>query len=110
MKQHTIIGAKILEGSDSEFIDLGEPIALSQHEKWDGSGYPNGLKGKDIPLAGRLAAIADVFDALTSAGRTKNLFLLKKSLMSSGDGGKPPFDPDIVDAFLPYSRSYRNQK
>jgi putative two-component system response regulator len=100
MKQHTIIGAKILEGSDSEFIRLGRTIALSHHEKWDGSGYPNGLKGKDIPLAGRLAAIADVFDALTSSRPYKEPFSLEKSLNVIRRWRETTFDPDIVDAFF----------
>jgi putative two-component system response regulator len=66
MKQHTIIGAQILEGSDAESIKQAEVIALTHHEKWDGSGYPKGLRGSEIPLVGRIAAIADVFDALTT--------------------------------------------
>jgi len=66
MKQHTIIGARILDGSESDIMKLGAVIAISHHEKWDGTGYPFGLKGEDIPLSGRIAAIADVFDSLTS--------------------------------------------
>jgi putative two-component system response regulator len=66
MKKHTVIGAKILAGSDVKSIKLAQTIALTHHEKWDGSGYPKGLKGSKIPLVGRIAAIADVFDALTS--------------------------------------------
>jgi len=66
MCRHTSIGERILQGSDGEFIKLGAVIALSHHERWDGSGYPMGLKGEVIPLPGRIAAIADVFDALTS--------------------------------------------
>ena len=66
MKKHTVIGAKILASSDVKSIKLAQTIALTHHEKWDGSGYPKGLKGSKIPLAGRIAAIADVFDALTS--------------------------------------------
>jgi putative two-component system response regulator len=62
MKLHTVIGAKILKGSDAEFIKLGETIAQSHHEKWDGSGYPRGLKGEEIPLAARLFAVIDVYD------------------------------------------------
>ena len=66
MKQHAVIGAKILKDSNAEFIKLAEIIAISHHEKWDGTGYPNKLKGTDIPIAGRITAIADVFDALIS--------------------------------------------
>jgi len=100
MKQHTIIGAKILNGSDAEFIKLGEVIALTHHEKWDGSGYPNNLKGVAIPIAGRITAIADVFDALTSKRPYKEAFSVKKSLTIIREGRGSHFDPDVVDAFF----------
>lgn len=100
MQQHTIIGAKILNGSDAEIIRLGETIALSHHEKWDGSGYPNGLKGMDIPIAGRIAAIADVFDALMSRRSYKEPFYVDKSLRIIREGRGTHFDPDVVDAFF----------
>ena len=100
MKQHTVIGAKILNGSDAEFIRLGETIALSHHEKWDGSGYPKGLKGKEIPIAGRITAIADVFDALTSRRPYKEAFSVEKSLNMIRDGREKFFDPDATDAFF----------
>jgi putative two-component system response regulator len=66
MKQHTIIGARILDGAEADVVKLGSVIALSHHEKWNGTGYPLGLKGQDIPLSGRITSIADVFDSLTS--------------------------------------------
>ena len=66
MQRHTEIGAQILSGSDSEVIRIAEEIALTHHEKWDGSGYPYNLKGNAIPLNGRIVAIADLFDALFS--------------------------------------------
>lgn len=100
MKQHTVIGAKILQGSNAEYIKLGEIIALSHHEKWDGSGYPKGLKGKDIPIAGRIVAIADVFDALTSKRPYKEAFSLDSSLNIIKQGSGIHFDPDIVEAFF----------
>lgn len=100
MQLHTIIGAKILEGSDAEFIRLGEIIARSHHEKWDGSGYPNGLKGSDIPIAGRIAAIADVFDALTSKRPYKEPFSEEQALAVIREGRSTHFDPDVVDAFF----------
>jgi len=100
MKQHTVIGAKILKGSDAEFIRLGETIALCHHEKWDGSGYPKGLKGNEIPIAGRITAIADVFDALTSRRPYKEAFSVEKSLDLIRDGRGIYFDPDAVDAFF----------
>ena len=100
MKQHTVIGAKILKGSDAEFIRLGETIAQSHHEKWDGSGYPNSLKGIEIPIAGRITAIADVFDALTSKRPYKEPFSVEKSLAIIREGRGSHFDPDVVDAFF----------
>lgn len=66
MQQHTLIGASLLSASGSALLRAGEIIALTHHGKWDGSGYPNGLKGEEIPLYGRICAVADVFDALTS--------------------------------------------
>jgi putative two-component system response regulator len=103
MKLHTVIGAKILSGSDSEFIKLGATISLSHHEKWDGSGYPNGLKGKAIPIEGRIAAIADVFDALTSRRPYKEPFSEEKSIVIIKRGRESYFDPDVVDAFIAIS-------
>jgi putative two-component system response regulator len=100
MKLHTVIGAKILKGSDAEFIRLAETIAQSHHEKWDGSGYPNGLKGADIPLAGRIVAIADVFDALVTKRPYKEPFPWAKSLAIIKEGRGSHFDPDVVDAFF----------
>jgi len=66
MQTHTEIGARILAGSPSALMQAGEQIAISHHEKWDGSGYPRGLAGESIPLWGRICAVVDVFDALTS--------------------------------------------
>jgi putative two-component system response regulator len=100
MKLHTVIGARILKGSDAEFIRLGEAIAQHHHEKWDGSGYPNSLKGAEIPIAGRIAAIADVFDALTSRRPYKEPFSVEQSLAIIEKGKGSHFDPDVVDAFF----------
>jgi putative two-component system response regulator len=100
IKLHTVIGANILKGSDAEYIKLGETIARSHHEKWDGSGYPNGLKGMEIPLAGRVVAIADVFDALTSKRPYKEAFSVERSLGIIRGGMGSHFDPDVVDAFF----------
>ncbi|HPS31262.1 MAG TPA: two-component system response regulator [bacterium] len=100
MKQHTAIGAKILNGSDAQFIKLGEIIARCHHEKWDGSGYPDGLKGTEIPIAGRIVAIADVFDALNSKRPYKEPFSLEKSLSIIKEGRGNHFDPEVVDAFF----------
>jgi putative two-component system response regulator len=100
MKLHTVIGAKILNRSDEEFIKLGGTIALAHHEKWDGSGYPNGLKGTAIPISGRIAAIADVFDALTSKRPYKEPFSLEKSIVIIRRWSESYFDPEVVDAFI----------
>ncbi len=100
MKQHTVIGGKILSGSKAEFIKLAEVIALTHHERWDGTGYPNGLKGDGIPIAGRITAIADVFDALTSKRPYKKPFPLEKSFEIIREGRGSHFDPAVVDAFF----------
>jgi putative two-component system response regulator len=110
MKMHTVIGAKILQGSDAEFIKSGESIALSHHEKWDGSGYPNGVKGQEIPIAGRIVAIADVFDALTSKRPYKEPFTIEKSLAIVKEGRGTHFDPDVVDAFFDIQEEILNIK
>ena len=99
-KTHTTIGAKILSNSSAKIIMLAEQIALSHHERWDGQGYPNGLSGKDIPLAGRIVAVADVFDALRSKRPYKEIFPVEVALdIMKKERGKH-FDPDVLDIFL----------
>lgn len=100
MKEHTIIGACILEGSDMPFVDLGRIIAMTHHEKWDGSGYPLALQGEDIPLPGRIVAIADVFDALTSKRPYKAPMPNDVALNILREGSGAHFDPQVVDAFM----------
>jgi len=100
MKKHTIIGAEILRGSDAEFMQMAEIIALTHHEKWDGSGYPRGLRGTEIPSVGRIVAIADVFDALISKRPYKEPFSTAKSLEIIKEGQGSHFDPEVVDAFF----------
>ncbi|MEI6207861.1 MAG: HD domain-containing phosphohydrolase [Desulfuromonadales bacterium] len=100
MKKHPVMGAKILEKADTVFIRLGEIIAMTHHEKWDGSGYPKGLKGKEIPLVGRIVAIADVFDALTSKRPYKQPFPIEKALAIIREDSGSHFDPAVVDAFF----------
>jgi putative two-component system response regulator len=116
MKQHTIIGAEILRGSDAEFIRLAEVVALTHHEKWDGSGYPRGVRGLDIPLPGRIVAIADAFDALTSRRPYKEPYSVKKAFNAIRDGSGTYFDPDLVDTFfavkpevLAIRKKYKNE-
>ena len=100
MKRHTIIGGQILEGSPSEFLKAGEVIALSHHEKWDGSGYPKGLSGEDIPLWGRICAVTDVFDALLSSRPYKPAFPMEKVMGIMKEGRGKHFDPALLDIFI----------
>ncbi|MFA6600816.1 MAG: two-component system response regulator [Candidatus Omnitrophota bacterium] len=100
MKQHTLIGAEILKGSKVGFIKLAEVIALTHHEKWDGSGYPKGLRGDKIPLASRITAIADVYDALTSRRPYKEPFPTEQALKIIRESAGSHFDPRVADAFF----------
>ena len=100
MKMHTTIGAQILQGSIADYLRLGEVIAISHHEKWDGSGYPRGVAGAKIPLAGCVTAIADVFDALTTKRPYKEPFPVEKALAIVREGRGKHFHPDVVDAFF----------
>ncbi|MFC2014377.1 HD domain-containing phosphohydrolase [Chloroflexota bacterium] len=100
MKQHTTIGGEILKDADADFIKMAAEIALTHHEKWDGSGYPNGIKGSDIPIAGRIVALADVFDALTTERPYKEPFPLEKALAIIKEGQGTHFDPQVTDTFF----------
>ena len=100
MKEHTTIGAQILSDSATDFVEMGRVIALTHHEKWDGSGYPRGIKGDRIPLVGRITALADVFDALTSKRPYKDPFSVEESLDIIKSARGHHFDPRVVDAFL----------
>ena len=100
MKNHTLIGARILEGSDSELLQLSERVALAHHEKFDGSGYPHGQKGEEIPIEGRIVAVADVFDALTTKRCYKPAFSVEKALGILREGDGKHFDPQILAAFM----------
>ncbi len=100
MRQHTLIGGKILSGSDSSILKTAEEIALTHHEKWNGSGYPCKLKGLEIPMAGRITAIADVFDALTSKRPYKNAFSVEKAFEIMAEERGKSFDPELLDAFF----------
>jgi len=100
MKQHTTMGMRILEGATDGYEKLAGAIALTHHEKWNGDGYPRGLKGKEIPLVGRIVAIADVFDALTSKRPYKEAFSLEKSFEIIKEGNGSHFDPELVNAFF----------
>jgi putative two-component system response regulator len=100
MKTHTEIGAKILDSSSSNYLAAGRSIALAHHEKWDGSGYPAGLAGEDIPLFGRICAIADVFDALTSKRPYKEPYPNEKALEIMREGRGTHFQPELLDLFF----------
>ena len=100
MRKHPEIGAEILSSSDSELIAKAGEIALSHHEKWDGSGYPAGIAGEDIPLSGRICAVADVFDALTTRRVYKEAFSIEKSVGIMEEGRGEHFDPGVLDVFL----------
>lgn len=100
MQKHTIYGAQILAHSDNPVLKIAEEIALSHHEKWDGSGYPNGMKKEEIPLAARIVAVADVFDAVTSARRYKESYSLDDSFSLLEEEAGSHFDPELIKAFL----------
>ncbi len=100
MKRHAVLGYELLKDSGSTIMQAGAEIALSHHEKYDGSGYPKGLKGKDIPVFGRIVAVADVFDALTSARPYKQAWSLEEACQLLNDGRGTHFDPLCVEAFL----------
>ncbi|MCW2985739.1 MAG: hypothetical protein JWR63_3309 [Conexibacter sp.] len=101
MRTHAAIGASMLSGSPSPLVQLGEEIARTHHEKWDGSGYPAGLRGEDIPLVGRIVAICDVFDALRSRRPYKQPWTLEAALAEIAAQRGRHFDPRLVDLFLP---------
>ena len=100
MKTHTTMGAQILGGSEGSVLKLAEVIALTHHERWDGKGYPRGLAGRAIPLVGRIIAIADVFDALTTRRSYKDPFPVEMSLDIIRQDSGSHFDPRVVEAFL----------
>lgn len=100
MKTHTTIGAEILSGSSSPLIQLAAEVALNHHERWDGSGYPNGLSGHDIPLSGRIVTVADVFDALTSHRTYKHAWTDAEAVQYIQSASGTQFEPTVVDAFV----------
>ncbi len=105
IKQHPVIGGNAIDSVESKFqgrsfLTLGKQIAYYHHEKWDGTGYPEGLAGEEIPLSARIVALADVYDALTSKRTYKEAFSHEKSYKIILSDRGSHFDPDIVDAFL----------
>ncbi len=103
MKTHTVIGGEILRGSDSPYLEMAKDIATCHHERWDGKGYPNGLKTDDIPLTARIMNISDQYDALRSKRPYKHPFSHEKTvaIITQGDGRTMPehFDPEVLAAF-----------
>ena len=105
MKQHTVIGGATLPAAAeahprAKYLTMARDIAVTHHEKFDGSGYPYGLRGQDIPLCGRIVALADVYDALTTARVYKPAYSHETTKVIILDGNGKHFDPEIVEAFL----------
>jgi putative two-component system response regulator len=100
LKTHTTAGAAILSGGQSPLMAPAEQIALTHHERWDGSGYPNGLVGRDIPMTGRIVALADVFDALTHSRPYKPAWSIDATLSEIRSLQERQFDPSVVGAFM----------
>lgn len=100
MQRHTEIGYRILAGSEAELVQLSASIAFTHHEKWDGTGYPRGMSGPEIPLEGRIAAVADVFDALTRNRIYRPRLTQDEALEIMHAGRATHFDPEVLDVFL----------
>lgn len=107
MKSHTVVGFEALKSAerslhntDMSFLRYAKEIALTHHERWDGTGYPQGLAGEAIPLSGRIMTVADVYDALISERVYKPAFPHEVALQEIAGGRGTQFDPDVVDAFL----------
>ncbi|SEH53982.1 putative two-component system response regulator [Methylobacterium sp. 275MFSha3.1] len=100
MEKHAERGRRILEGSTSDVVRLAAEIAESHHERWDGTGYPKGLRGEGIPLSGRIVAVADVFDALVTERPYKAAWTLERARAFVADQAGRHFDPRCVEAFL----------
>jgi putative two-component system response regulator len=100
MEQHALSGYEILSDSKSQLLRLAATIALTHHECFDGSGYPNGLVGEAIPIEGRITAVADVFDALLSDRAYRPAFSTSEAVSLLAEGRGTQFDPDVLDLLL----------
>jgi len=100
IRRHPEMGANIIDHHDDDLLNMARVVALTHHERWDGSGYPNRLKGEDIPLAGRIVAIADVFDALTSVRPYKDSWSFEEAAEKIEESAGSHFDPEVVAAFM----------
>ena len=115
MKKHTILGADVLanadrRGANLNFLKLAREIARSHHERWDASGYPDGLHGQEIPFAARIIALADVYDALTSSRVYKPPFSHEEArAIILAESGRQ-FDPDMVQAFLQREKDFKETR
>lgn len=100
MKRHTLIGAEILGDANSDLMRMARAVVLTHHERWDGDGYPHGLKGEDIPIEGRVVAVCDVFDALTSVRPYKAAWTVQAAVDYLKENSGTAFDPELVFSFL----------
>ena len=100
MQTHAALGAQMLEGSGSPLLEMARIIALTHHERWNGTGYPLGLRGQEIPLMGRIVAVADTFDALLSPRPYKPAWTLEDALGEIETHSNYLFDPSVVKALL----------
>lgn len=100
VERHTVDGHQMLSEADTPIFRLAATVALTHHEHWDGNGYPVGLRGTEIPVAGRIAAVADVFDALLSERPYRPAFSLDRAAAALHDGRGSQFDPDVIDALF----------
>ena len=112
MKQHSVLGANTLGAvlkrhPDNQFLRMGVDVARSHHEKWDGSGYPDGIEGAAIPLAARIVALADFYDALTSKRCYRPAFSHGDTCRMIQEGNGTHFDPDVVAAFKLFEDQFR---
>ena len=107
MKCHAKMGSEILQNSESKYLRAGAKIANYHHEKYDGSGYPEGLKGEDIPIFARMVALADVFDALTTKRSYKEAFGFDSSVQYLQEQSAKHFDPVLVELFIRHMREVR---
>lgn len=100
IQDHCLLGARILQGGSSDLVKMAEDIALSHHERWDGKGYPYGLKGDKIPMAARIVSVADVLDALTCTRAYKRAWMLEDSVNEIVECAGTQFDPQVVEALV----------